>query len=102
MPDFDVTTQYSVDCLTEGMQVIMQTHNSIDQQLDALEGRAEANLVLWVGQAREQYLVHKAGWDHSVDEMKRIMTENAVPALDRILQNYQTTEQFNSSLWNNG
>lgn len=98
----DLTYKYSDKAIIEGMDAIRKAHNCIDKALDELEIYAESQMVHWTGSARDEYLAHKKQWDKDVDDMKTIMTGSAIPALDRILENYNLTERNNANSWRDG
>src|SRR4051794_34299777 len=98
----DYTYKYSAQAIISGMDAIKSAHNQIDTALDNLERYAQSQLASWLGGAQEAYRVHKAGWDGNVNAMKDVMTNNAIPALNNILANYEHTEKINTNGWQTG
>lgn len=98
----EITYKYSADAIISGMEAIKSAHNQIDTALDNLEVYAQSQLATWTGGAQDAYRTHKAEWDKGVDVMKDVMTNNAIPALNHILENYQTTERLNCNGWQSG
>lgn len=98
----DLTYRYRTQAIVEGMEDIRRAHNRIDDALDRLETFAESCLSEWAGDAQSQYYAHKTQWNNSVDAMRAIMTEKAIPALQRILENYHSAERINSQGWQEG
>ena len=98
----DMLYKYTDQAILDGISAIQKTHNNIDKDLDELESYATTQLDLWTGDARTGYLEHKQEWDKGVDKMKLIMTEQAIPALQRIVENYNLAERYNSKQWRDG
>lgn len=98
----DALYKYNPAAIEQGVEAIRGTHNRIDNALDQLEAYAQGQLANWSGDARASYGEHKRNWDQAVDNMKDIMVLKAVPALQRILENYNRTERLNVSSWQQG
>ncbi len=98
----DQLYKYDPQAIIDGMDDIKAAHNKIDTELDDLENYAEGELVNWDGGSKQAYWDHKAKWNASVDDMKRIMVENAIPSLNHILETYNTTERINTGMWQDG
>ncbi|MBB5874193.1 uncharacterized protein YukE [Allocatelliglobosispora scoriae] len=96
------TYSYSAEAIIAGITAIRNAHNKIDTALDQLESYSNGQLATWDGDARAMYTQYKLDWDGHVDKMKSIMTTNAIPSLERILDNYDLTERFNSRTWQDG
>jgi ESAT-6 family protein len=90
---FDFT---QADATVYDMNQITQRINSA---LDEMEASVEARMQEWTGAAQSQYVVSKAQWDKSADEMS-VFLEQARLTLLQISDNYGTTEQRHAMLWN--
>ena len=102
MPPQDCTYKYDEAAIIEGIEAIRKTHNDIDNALDGLESRSEANLNSWDGSAKNSYYEYKKKWDGEVDDMKDIMVQHAIPTLNKILEGYQACERLNTAGWQTG
>jgi Proteins of 100 residues with WXG. len=94
--------KYDPQAIIDGMEDIRTAHNKIDTELDNLETYAEAHMASWDGGSKQAYWDHKTAWNGDVDDMKRVMVENAIPALNHILETYNTTERINTGMWQDG
>jgi uncharacterized protein YukE len=94
--------RYRPGAIIDGINDIRTAHNNIDTELDNLEIYAEGQMIHWDGPSREAYWNHKKEWNQRVDDMKDVMIHNAIPALNKILETYDTTERINTGMWQDG
>ncbi|GLY00700.1 MULTISPECIES: WXG100 family type VII secretion target [Actinoplanes] len=74
-------------------------NKKIQSSLDEMEATVESSLQEWTGAARDQYYVSKQAWNSAADNMV-IYLEQARQTLLTISDNYGTTEQRHSMIWN--
>jgi len=100
----DMTYKYRPGAIIEGIENIRTAHTNIDRELDELEAYATRELANWqaVEGSKAEYEAHKAAWDAAVNEMGRIMIDDAIPALNKVLEGYNATERANVGMWAQG
>ena len=76
-----------------------QINNKIKSGLAEMERTVETSLQDWTGAAQQQYYVSKAAWNQSANQMT-VYLEQARVTLLQISDNYGTTEQRHSQIWN--
>lgn len=76
-----------------------QTNNKISSGLSELETNVEKSLQEWTGEAQGAYYSAKSKWNHSAQEMT-VALQQARQTLLQISDNYGTTEQRHTKLWN--
>ncbi len=76
-----------------------QINNKIKTGLAEMERTVETSLQDWTGAAQQQYYVSKAAWNQSANQMT-VYLEQARVTLLQISDNYGTTEQRHSQIWN--
>ncbi len=76
-----------------------QINNKIKSGLAEMERTVEASLQDWTGAAQQQYYVSKAAWNQSANQMTVYLDQARVTLL-QISDNYGTTEQRHSQIWN--
>lgn len=76
-----------------------QINNKIKSGLAEMERNVETSLQDWTGAAQQQYYVSKAAWNQSANQMT-VYLEQARVTLLQISDNYGTTEQRHSQIWN--
>ncbi|GAA3945608.1 WXG100 family type VII secretion target [Actinoplanes auranticolor] len=76
-----------------------QINNKIKSGLAEMERTVETSLQDWTGAAQQQYYVSKAAWNQSANQMT-VYLEQARVTLGQISDNYGTTEQRHSQIWN--
>lgn len=76
-----------------------QINNKIKSGLAEMERNVETSLQDWTGAAQQQYYVSKAAWNQSANQMT-VYLDQARATLLQISDNYGTTEQRHSQIWN--
>ncbi|WBB71948.1 WXG100 family type VII secretion target [Micromonospora sp. WMMD1128] len=76
-----------------------QINGRISSALDEMERNVERSLQEWTGDARSAYYVAKAEWRNAAGAMT-VHLERARQTLLTISDNYGTTEQRHSKIWN--
>ncbi|GGM03859.1 WXG100 family type VII secretion target [Dactylosporangium sucinum] len=81
------------------VQDILSSGSAIQGQLDELHSALQNYLQLWTGQDQDAYAQYKLSWNNLINEMVSILTTQAAPALDRIVQNILNTENTITKMW---
>ena len=76
-----------------------QINTKIKTGLAEMERTVETSLQDWTGAAQQQYYVSKAAWNQSANQMTVYLDQARVTLL-QISDNYGTTEQRHSQIWN--
>ncbi|MGX4655170.1 WXG100 family type VII secretion target [Micromonospora sp. SCSIO 07396] len=76
-----------------------RVNGRISGALDEMERNVERSIEEWSGDARSAYHVAKAEWRSAADEMT-VQLEQARRTLLAISDNYGTTEQRHTKIWN--
>ncbi|MFG1918544.1 WXG100 family type VII secretion target [Micromonospora sp. NPDC048898] len=71
----------------------------ISSSLDEMEANVERSTQEWSGDARAEYAVAKIEWRNAANQMT-VFLEQARQTLLQISDNYGTTEQRHTKIWN--
>ncbi len=75
------------------------TNNNITHALADMETNVEKSIQEWTGAARDAYYAAKAQWNQSANDMAMYL-QQARTTLLQISDNYGTTEQRATEIWN--
>jgi uncharacterized protein YukE len=78
---------------------IQTAGNQIRDRLYQSEYFAEHHMQDWYDDAKTQYQDTKTQWNNAIQEMNRVLNEEAAPALYNMVDNVMMTERQNARGW---
>ncbi|MGH3273656.1 MAG: WXG100 family type VII secretion target [Streptosporangiaceae bacterium] len=72
---------------------------AVQNTIDELESKLQANLSQWSGAAQQAYIPVKQSWRDAIEDMQRVLTK-AGGHLATAQQIYADAENHNMSIWN--
>jgi early secretory antigenic target protein ESAT-6 len=94
----DDYTRANFGALTAGEANFSLAARALRDELSDLEGKLNASLAQWEGDARTFYTQAKAKWDQAAADMQNVVQQLGV-AIGDSHGNYQAAEKANTGLW---